>query len=53
MIEKYTIRGKAVCSAVKIEAKKKDIIALKSKTSNLDCNRLVIDSKNIKTFILN
>jgi len=44
-----TIRGKAVCCAeVKMEAKKKDMTTLKSKTSNLDCDRLVIDSKNIK-----
>ncbi len=43
-----TVRGKAVCCAeVKMRAGKKDLELLISKTSNLDCDKLVIDANTI------
>ncbi len=43
-----TVRGKAVCCAeVKMRAGKKDLELLRSKTSNLDCDKLVIDANTI------
>ncbi len=43
-----TVRGKAVCCAeVKMKAKKKDLEVLRSKTSNLDCEKLVVDADSV------
>ena len=43
-----TVRGKAVCCAeVKMKSKRKDLELLKSKTSNLDCDKLIVDANTI------
>ena len=44
-----TIREKAVCCAeVKIKAKNRDIMLLESKTSGINCDKLVIDANTVK-----
>jgi len=44
-----TVRGKAVCCAeVKTKSRKKDLDVLESKTSELDCDKLVVDASAVK-----
>ncbi|ADB58245.1 AAA family ATPase [Archaeoglobus profundus] len=47
-----TVRGKVVCCAeVKIKARKKDLELLKLKTSNLDCDKLIVDANTITSLL--
>lgn len=49
-----TVRGGAVCCAkVKMKSERKDVELLKSKTSSLDCDKLVLDSTTISSLFKN
>ena len=44
-----TVRGKAVCCAeVKVKPRKEDLDVLESKTSEFDCDKLVVDASAVK-----